>query len=513
MRQFPETRLRRQAWLTWTTWLAILAAGTLIMLWARARLGQAHVALTYLLVVLGASARGGRTLGLTIAVTAFVAFDVLFLPPFATLVVADPLDWLVLVAFLITSVVAAQLLYRAQQEAATAREHAGEVDRLATLGAETISLARAEDALAAIALVIRRTLAVDECEVFVVEEVATGTSTTDWGPPLARLAASTGQAVVERRDGTTSVAGGETFEAALVSTPEAVAALLPLIVRQRVVGVLRVADRAPLALDDARRRVLQALTYYAALGAERVRLAHGAEGAETLREADRMKDALLASVSHDLRTPLTTIKALAHGIRADGDERAAVIEAETDRLTRVVTDLLDLSRLQGGALRLDVQLTAADELLESVAQSVAGLPGADRLRMSLDSAEPLLVGRFDLVHSVRALSNLVANALAYGGGATPVDVTARRDGRWLAFAVADRGAGIPVAEHERIFEPFYRAPGTAPDARGSGLGLSIAQRLAEAQHGSVVVAPRDGGGSVFTLRVPAADIGGAADSL
>ena len=495
------------------TWLTILALGTLIMLWARARLGQAHVALTYLLVVLGASARGGRTLGLTVAVLAFVAFDVLFLPPFATLIVADPLDWLVLLAFLITSVVAAQLLYRAQQEAATAREHAGEVDRLATLGAETISLARAEDALAAIALVIRRTLAVAECEVFVVEEAVPATNTPDWGPPLARLAAVQERAIVVRRDGTTSVGGGESFEAALEATPDAIAVFLPLVVRQRVAGVLRIADGAPLALDAARRRVLHALTYYAALGAERVRLAHGAAGAETLREADRMKDALLASVSHDLRTPLTTIKALAHGIRADGDERAAIIEAETDRLTRLVTDLLDLSRLQGGALRLDVQLTAADELLESVAQTVAGLPGAERLRMSLDSDEPLLVGRFDLVHSVRALSNLVANALAYGGDALPVDVTARRDGPWLAFAVADRGAGIPFTERERIFEPFYRAPGTAPDAKGTGLGLSIAQRLAVAQQGSIVLAPRDGGGSVFTLRLPAADIGSSADSL
>jgi two-component system, OmpR family, sensor histidine kinase KdpD len=238
-----------------------------------------------------------------------------------------------------------------------------------------------------------------------------------------------------------------------------------------------------------------------------------ARRADALREADRMKDALLASVSHDLRTPLTTIKALAHDIRIEGDERAAVIEAETDRLTRVVTDLLDLSRLQGGALRLDVQLTAADELLESVAQAMAGVPGAERLRMSLDPAEPLLVGRFDLVHSTRALANLVTNALAYAAGDTPVDVGAHRDGEWLAFSVADRGPGVPEPERERIFESFQRGTGTSPDARGAGLGLSIARRLAEAQHGSLAVAPRAGGGSVFTMRLPAADVEEGAGSL
>jgi len=355
---------RRSRLMDWGTWLLVLALVTAAMLGWRHRLGQAHIALTYLLVVLGASARGGRALGLTIAVVAFILFDFLFLPPFATLVVADPLNWLVLLAFLVTSVVGAQLLYLAQAEAVAAR---------------------------------------------------------------ARL--------------------------------------------------------------------------------------REAERADALHEADRMKDALLASVSHDLRTPLTTIKALAHAIRVEGDERAAVIEAETDRLTRVVGDLLDLSRLQGGALRLDVQLTAADELLEGVAQVMTGVPGVERLRMSLDPAEPLLVGRFDLVHSTRALANLVINALAYGGHDTPVDVTARRDGAWLAFAVADRGPGIPEPEREKIFESFQRGAGISPEVRGTGLGLSIARRLAEAQAGTLVVTPRAGGGSVFTLRLPAADVGGGTGSL
>ena len=124
----------RPPWLSWGTWLLVLALGTALMLAARGRLGQAHVALAYLLVVLGASARGGRALGLTIAVVAFVLFDVLFVPPFATLVVADPLDWLVLLAFLVTSVVGAQLLYLARAEAAAAEERTREAERADALG-------------------------------------------------------------------------------------------------------------------------------------------------------------------------------------------------------------------------------------------------------------------------------------------------------------------------------------------------------------------------------------------
>jgi two-component system sensor histidine kinase KdpD len=133
--------------------------------------------------------------------------------------------------------------------------------------------------------------------------------------------------------------------------------LLPLRVRERTVGVLVLLDAAGITFDAARRRLLQALAYYAALAAERVRLAAEAEHADALRQADRLKDALLASVSHDLRTPLTTIKALAHDIGVSGDERAVVIEEEADRLNRFVADLLDLSRLAGGALTVAPEST------------------------------------------------------------------------------------------------------------------------------------------------------------
>src|SRR5690348_12372419 len=149
---------------------AVLAAAALVictlgMVAVRPMLKEAHVALILLLVVLGASAAGGRMLGLATAAVSFVVFDVLFLPPYNTLIVANPLDWIVLFAFLVTSVVAAQLLYRAQEEARTARERAAEIDRLATLGAETLNAAHATDALEAIADVIRSSIDVDLCEI------------------------------------------------------------------------------------------------------------------------------------------------------------------------------------------------------------------------------------------------------------------------------------------------------------------------------------------------------------
>ena len=124
----------------------------------------------------------------------------------------------------------------------------------------------------------------------------------------------------------------------------------------------------------------------------------------------------------------------------------------------------------------------------------------------MDPAEPLLVGRFDFVHSLRVLVNLIENALKYSPGTEPVEVAARRAGDLLEFTVDDRGAGIPETERERIFEPFYRPSDSPPDAHSAGLGLSIARGLAEAQGGSLRYEARAGGGSRFIFSVPAADL-------
>ena len=220
--------------------------------------------------------------------------------------------------------------------------------------------------------------------------------------------------------------------------------------------------------------------------------------------ADKLKDALLASLSHDLRTPLTTIKGLAHELQPLGDERTLIIEEQADRLNRLVTALLDVARLDGGALPLDIQLNAADDLLGAVVQHVSGRPDRTRLRVALDDPASLSLGHFDFVHSLRILANLVDNALKYAPVDTPIDVTGGLDNGEIVFRVADRGSGIPASERDRMFTPFYRPVGRVADAGSAGLGLSIARRLAEAQSGTLRYSDRHGGGSVFELRLPAA---------
>lgn len=559
----------RRAWLLAAL---VLAAATVGMLGVRSSLDKAHVTLVYLLIVLGASAVGGRALGITLAALAFLLFDYFFLPPYHTVVVANPLDWLVLLAFLATSVVAAQLLDRAQERAAAAERRAAEVARLAALGAETLNAGRAEEALGAITEVVRSTLDVDRCEVYAPTRAATNGEMPAAGEyaPVHRLdeagvwlrliasagrpgearaedaearagadtegrargslvswVAEHGHAAAERMDGTSRIASRVALGARLAGreapgvgpAPDAIAELeswhdaadtralaIPLQVRGRTVGVLRVASAAGLTLRPDQRQFLSALAYYAALGVERLRLASAVERAEALREADRLKNAFLASVSHDLRTPLTTIKAVANTIATSGDQRAATIEEEADRLNRFVTDLLDLSRLSGGALPLRIELNTAEDVIGAARERVRGILGERPIQVTGDPSSQVLVGRFDFVHSLHVLANLLENAHKYAPAGTPIELSVARAGDALRFTVADRGPGVPERERERVFEPFYRIAGGAPDVGGVGLGLSIARGLAEAQGGALRYEPRPGGGSLFVFDLPAVDV-------
>ena len=470
---------RRKTILVWSGWIAATIVATILMIDARGAFDQVHVVLVYLLVVLGASASGGRLLGVSIACAGFVLIDYFFQPPYGEIGVGKPLDWLALVAFLVTALVSTQLLARAQAEAEEARRRAVEVASLARLGSETLSAGRAEDALARIAEVIRSTLGMAECTIVPV----TG---TDSSAVRAGGAPGTDPGVVQRL-------------------------VIPLSVQDRIVGALKLENATPVRLDLAQRRFLDAITYYAALAIDRVRLVAEAEHAEALREADRLKDIVLASVSHDLRTPLTTIKALAQSAAMQGNDAAAAIEEQADRLTRMVSDLLDLSRLKGGGFAAAPELNTAEDLIGAAVRQTRGLFGGRTLRTVIDLSSPALVGQFDFSQSLRVLVNLLENASRYSPPAEPIELGARRDGDTLVFTVADRGPGVAEEDVTRIFEPFFRARNAPPDAGRAGLGLSIARTLAEIQGGTLGYSPRPGGGSVFALRLPAREV--RADAL
>jgi two-component system sensor histidine kinase KdpD len=230
--------------------------------------------------------------------------------------------------------------------------------------------------------------------------------------------------------------------------------------------------------------------------------------AEALREASRLKDILMASVSHDLRTPLTAIRALAQDIAADDSgatARAEVIVGQADRLGKMVADVLDLSRLKGGAFTMNAEVNTAEDLLGATLRQFSGVSDASRIETVIDYTQPALIGTFDFVQALRVMTNLVDNALRCSRE-TSVTISVTQVNGSLSFEVADRGPGVPPSERERIFEAFYRPSGARADGGAAGLGLSIARQLAEAQGGSVRYQAREGGGSLFTFELPAAQL-------
>jgi two-component system sensor histidine kinase KdpD len=171
----------------------------------------------------------------------------------------------------------------------------------------------------------------------------------------------------------------------------------------------------------------------------------------------------------------------------------------------MVANLLDLSRIRAGAFPLQMEINTAEDLLGAVTAQFAAVPSA-QLNTVLHLDQPALVGVFDFVQSLRILSNLVENALRVSPPGAAVELEATRNGAALVFTVRDRGPGVPEAEAKRIFEAFYRPEGSPPDAGRAGLGLAISRNLAELQGGTLTHAPNSCGGSVFTLRLPLAEV-------
>jgi two-component system sensor histidine kinase KdpD len=243
------------------------------------------------------------------------------------------------------------------------------------------------------------------------------------------------------------------------------------------------------------------------LADERARLENEAQHARVLAESARMKDALLAAVSHDLRTPLTTIRALAERRAQFGDADWRLVGEETDRLTHLVRELLDYSRIRGGALPVRLETYPAEDLVGAVVRESGARLAGHTLVVEIAMGEPILAGRFDLPLAARILVNLVENAAKYATPATNIVLAVRGTETTVEFSVRNEGAGVGLSERERIFEPFVRGTHAAGEARASGvgLGLAIARSLAEMQSGIVQLeAGEDGAPTVFTLSLPRA---------
>ncbi|HEY4348744.1 MAG TPA: ATP-binding protein [Gaiellaceae bacterium] len=419
----------------------------------KAHIPVLSLSVLYLLAVLPIAAVWGLAYAVAVSIASMLAFNWFFLPPRFTFTLSDSRNWFALVVFLVTAVVVSEL-------AARSRRQARESALLARIATSLLEHGSVSGELERIATEAAQALQVEDARI----ELGSGPVT----------------------------AGGWRESH-------------PLAVAQRPVGTIFLA-RPRQGSTRARRRLLPALASLLAVAIDRERLAGEAFEAEALRRSDSMKTALLRAVSHDLRSPLmailTSAGALAHGElsldHADRRELTDTILGEAQRLDRLVSNLLDLSRLEAGAANPEPEVWAVEDL---VLQSLDGIEAAgDRIEVSFGDEESANV-RVDVHHAERVLANLLENALHYSLASEHVRVQVSKSGSEVLVRVIDRGPGIAPADAERIFEPFQRGSRTG-EVRGAGLGLAIARGFAEANGGRVWAESREDQGATFVLALP-----------
>lgn len=497
---FGPTRDIRKSLARYAAIVAGVAAITAVLAPFQSDISILNVALIYLVFAVPISARWGLAHGLFFAMTSIVALDFFFVPPVHGLAQTEPQDLIGLSGILIVSSLTGTFLSRARgrQEAAELRgRESGLLYELSTL---IVSDLGSSSTLVRLCERVQETFAANWAAVFASEggefpvRAATGNSFS--APGLADALAA-GAASRSESPEFHSWAGGRT-NLALVSLRHG----------GETLGVLGVQREWPaLAGDAAAQRLLRAFGQVAALALYHTRLMAEVTATRALQEADVLKSALLASVSHELRTPLGSIKASITSLLEDGDDGAAAdreefletIDHETDRLTRIVSNLLDLSRIEGGALKPVRDWFDVREFLDTVVGRLR--PASTAGRVSIECPASIGGACFDYLQLAQVLTNLIENAAKFSPAGSPIRVTARRTANSLRIAVSDEGPGIPDAERERVFDRFFRGSAAA-SAPGSGLGLTISRGLVEAHGGRLELETAAGGGATFTVTLP-----------
>jgi two-component system sensor histidine kinase KdpD len=482
---------------------AVAVGGTVLvtapLLAFRGEVSKTTVVLAYLLVVTAAAAAGGLGPGITAAGLGFLAFDVGFLQPYHHIIVDDPQDYLSLGVYLLVAVVVSLLVASSERRRAQAERRERETRMLFDLSTSLVAHGSLTDTLRGVVSTVRSLFDLAGCAIVLPS-----------GEGI-ELAAADGQVpddLDERFVGVrTAQASVQVHGPAGADLEPGRALTVPMRSGEHVVGALVVVVGGPgsSGFGEAERRVLATFANQAALAVEQVQQEEQRNRALALQETDRLRTALLNSVSHDLRTPLASIKASASSLLdrevrwsdAERDEFLATINTEADRLTRLVHNLLDMSRIEAGAL--DPRLVEST-VAEVVGPVVRRARAASRQRVDVDVPEELPPVLVDPVRLDQVLTNLLDNARSYAA-ASPVQVVARRVGDSVELRVVDHGPGIPGPERERVFDQFYRLKG-GRRPEGTGMGLAICRGIVEAHGGTLRVETTPGGGASLVLTLP-----------
>ena len=497
---------------------ASLVVATLVVGLLQDVVGVPNPSAVYLVAVVVTAFVGGASGAVVASVAAFLLYNFLFTEPRYTFAIHDPNAWLSVVLLLFVGVVVGQLaaLQRSRTELAEARER--EAVGLFRVSRTLATRVSTPAVLADLATIVRDQTAMRRVWIALgsddaAERVAADTEAGAPPPPvpgivqqLRRMPGDTPAewARIHRTSGRTRPGGGEDAWRVRI---EAGGATLG--------SVWALRDRALGLPDRTETRLLAAAADQIGQALAHDRLAAEGQAAEIVRQSDALKSALLQSVSHDLRTPLATIRAAAGTLRPDAGlppddrrESAEAIEREVEYLDRLVTNLLDLSRIEAGALRAERDAFELDDLVGQVADRAQRQLGGRTLELAVD-APPVLV---DPIFLVQAVANVLDNATKHTPPEARIAVTAHELGDGLVrLSIEDDGPGVPTAALTRLFDRFYRVPGAGGGSRaGTGIGLAVARGLIEAMDGRIAARAGERGGLAIDLDLPLAAIPTAA---
>lgn len=455
--------------------LLVVAGMTAMLLMFRAQLNTSTVALLYLLPVLVSTTLWGLGAGILCGFVTFLSYNFFFLQPYHTFEVHESQDITALVIFLVVAILVSQLVGRAKKglEAALAREQ--ESTRLYELSTSLVGVSDLKEIAAVIAKKTAETFQSDAVEI--------------------RVENMRGEGLFSLRNGATNP-----------GSPARPAVVAPLETVRGFLGELHI-WREKGAFSPTETRLLHIFSAQSALALERAALANAERRAQVLEESDRLKSALLSSVSHEFRTPLVTIKAastsLLNGqVEWDSAARRDLLEAvdeEADHLNHLLGNLLDMSRIEAGAMKPELQWNLLSEIVEHATARIHRSLERHTLRVEIPEELPLIP--VDFVRLEQVFKNLISNSAKYAPPGSEILIQARalEDNR-LLVQVTNQGPQVDPQHLERIFDKFFRVT-NADDVSGTGLGLSICKGIIEA-HGGKIWAENQPEGFVFKFTLP-----------